>query len=65
LEDLFDFAPNLSVVDSQALQDIERYSLPLHNQAQQDMLGANIFVPKVLRLLVGQLHHLASAISEL
>src|ERR1019366_5849392 len=46
------------------LQDIGGNARSLLDQAEQDMFGPDIFMVEALRLLVGELHHLAGPVGE-
>ena len=64
LDDLLDLQADLAQVDVEVLQDIGGDADPFLDQAQQDVLGADVLVVEALRLLVGQLHHLAGPVGE-
>ena len=64
LNQLFDFEADFAYVDVQVLQDIGRHAAAFLDQAQQDVLGADVFMVEALGFLVGQLQDLAGAIGE-
>src|SRR5262249_15052020 len=51
-------------VDVEVLQDVGRDPGAFLDQAQEDVLGADVLVVEALRLLIGQLHHLACPICK-
>ena len=51
-------------VDVEIFKHIGRYTGAFLYQAKKDVLGADVFVVEALRLLVGELHHLAGPISK-
>ena len=64
LDDLLDLEADLPQVDVEVLQDVGGDAAALLDQAEQDVLGADVLVVEALGLLVGQLHHLASTVGE-
>ena len=64
LDELLDLEPNLPQIDVEVLEHVGRHAAALFDEAQQDVLRADIFVVEALRLLVGQLHHLSGSISK-
>ena len=64
LDDLFDFEADLAEVDVEVLQDVGGDARAFLDQAQQDVLGADVFVVEALGLLVGQLHDLAGPVGK-
>ena len=64
LDQLLDLQADLAQVDVQVLQHVGRHAAAFLDQAQQHVLGADVFVVEPLGLLVGQLHHLAGTIGE-
>ena len=64
LDELFDFEADLAQIDVEVFQDVGGDAAAFLDQPQQDVLGANVFVVKALRFLVGQLHDLAGAVGE-
>ena len=64
LDELFDLEADLAQVDVQVLQDVGRHAAAFLDQAQQDVLGADVFVVEPLGLLVGQLHDLAGTVGK-
>src|SRR5262249_49517295 len=62
--DLLDLQTDLAEVDVEVLQDVGGNAGALLDEAQQDVLGADVFVVEALGLLVGQLHHLAGAVGK-
>ena len=64
MDELFDFEADFAQINVQVFQNIGGHAASFFNQPKQDVLGANVFVVKALRFLVGQLHDLAGAIGE-
>ena len=64
LDNLFDLETDLAQIDVEVLQHVRRNARSLFDEAQQNMLGPDVFVVEALRLLVGQLHHLAGAVGK-
>ena len=64
LNNLLDLVADLSKVDVQVPQDVGGDATSFLDQAEQDMFGSDVLVVEALGLLIGQLHHLASAIGE-
>ena len=64
LHELLDLEADLPQVDVQVLQHVGRHPAAFLDQAQQDVLGADVFVVEPLGLLVGQLHDLAGAVGK-
>ena len=56
LDDLLDLQADLAQVDVEVLQDVGGDAGAFLDQAQQDVLGADVLVVEALGLLVGQLH---------
>src|SRR5579862_6742274 len=64
LDDLLDFEADLAQVNVEVFQDIGRHAGPLLDEAEEDVFGPDVFVVEALRLLVGELHHLAGPVGE-
>jgi hypothetical protein len=64
LDDLLDLGPDLLQVDAEVLQHGRGDAAALLDQAEQDVLGADVLVVEALGFLLGKVHHLAGAISE-
>ena len=64
LDDLLDLQADLAQVDVEVLQDVGGDAGAFLDQAEQDVLGADVLVVEALRLLVGQLHHLAGPVGK-
>ena len=64
LDDLLDLQADLAQVDVEVLQHVGGDAGAFLDQAEQDVLGADVLVVEALGLLVGQLHHLASPVGE-
>ena len=64
LHDLFDLQTNLAEVDVEVFEDIGGDAGAFFDQAQENVLRADVLVVEALGLLVGQLHHFAGAIRE-
>ena len=64
LDELLDLQADLAKIDVEVLQHVGRDPAAFLDQTQEDVLGADIFVIEPLRFLVGQLHHLAGAVSK-
>ena len=64
LDDLLDFEPDLAEVDVEVLEDVGGDPRAFLHQPEQDVFGADVLVVEALRLLVGQLHHLAGPVCE-
>ena len=64
LDDLLDLQPDLAEVDVEVFEDVGGDAGAFLDQAEEDVLGADVLVVEALGLLVGQLHHLAGAIRE-
>ena len=64
LHQLLDLQTDLAQIDVEVLQHVGGHPAPLFDQAQEDVLGADIFVIEPLGLLVGQLHDLPGAVSK-
>src|SRR5262249_37012191 len=64
LDDLLDLEADLAEVDVQASQDVGGDARAFLDQSEEDVLGADVLVVEALRLLVGELHHLASPIRK-
>ena len=64
LDELFDFEADLAQIDVEVLEHVGGDAAAFLDQAQQDVLGADVFVVEPLRLLVGQLHDLAGAVGK-
>ena len=64
LDDLLDLDADLAEVDVEVLQHVGRHAAAFLDQAQQDVLGADVLVVEALGLLVGQLHHLPGTVGE-
>ncbi len=62
--ELLDLKADLAQVDVQVFKDIGADPGALLDQAQQDVLGPDVFVVKTLGLLVCQGHYLAGPICE-
>ena len=64
LDELLDLEADLAQVDVQVLQHVGADAAAFLDQAEQDVLGADVLVVEALGLLVGQGHHLAGAVRE-
>ena len=64
LHQLLDFQADLPQIDVEVLQHVGRDARAFLDQAQQDVLGADVLVVEALCLLIGELHHLASTICK-
>ena len=64
LDELLDFEADLAQIDVEVLQHVGRHAAAFLDQAQQDVLGADVFVVEPLRLLIGQLHDLAGTVGK-
>ena len=64
LHELFDLQADLAQIDVEVLQHVGRHAAAFLDQAQQDVLGADVFVVEPLGLLVGQLHDLPGAVGK-
>ena len=64
LDDLLDLQPDLAQVDVQVLEDVGGDARAFLDEAEEDVLGADVLVVEALRLLVGELHHLAGPVRE-
>ena len=64
LDELLDLQADLAQIDVEVLQHVGRDAAAFLDQAQQDVLGADVFVVEPLGLLVGQLHDLAGAVGK-
>ena len=64
LDELFNLHADLPQVDVEVFQDVGGDTAPLLDEAEKDVLGADVFVVEPLGLLVGQLHHFASTVGE-
>src|SRR5262249_40948698 len=64
LDDLLHLQPDFAQVHIQVLQHVGRDARALLDEAEEDVLGADVLVVEALRLLVGELHHLASPVRE-
>ena len=64
LDELFDFEADFAQIDVEVLQHVGRDAAAFLDQAQQHVLGADVFVVEALRFLVGQLHDLAGTIGK-
>src|SRR5262249_12224557 len=64
LDELLDLQADLAEVDVEVLQHVGGDAGALLDQAQEDVLRADVLVVEPLRLLVGQLHHLAGTVRE-
>ena len=64
LDELLDFEADLAQIDVEVLQHVGGHAAAFLDQAQQHVLGADVFVVEPLGLLVGQLHDLAGAIGK-
>ena len=64
LDDLLDLEADLAQVDVEVLQDVGGDAGAFLDQAEEDVLGADVLVVEALGLLVGQLHHLAGPVGE-
>ena len=64
LDDLLDLQADLAQVDVEVFQDIGGDARPFLDQAQEDVFGADVLVVEALRLLIGELHHLASSVGK-
>ena len=64
LDELLDLEADLAQIDVEVLEHVGGHAAALFDEAQQDVLGADVFVVEALRLLVGELHHLSGAVSK-
>src|SRR5262249_59057152 len=64
LDNLFVLQSDLPQVDVQIFQDVGGATRALLDQAEKDMLGADVLVVEALGLLVGQLHHFAGPVGK-
>jgi hypothetical protein len=64
LDELLDFEANLAKVDVEVLEHVGPDPRPFLHEAEQDVLGPDVFVVESLRLLIGERHHLASTIGQ-
>ncbi len=64
LHELLDLQADLAEIDLEVLQHVGGHAAAFLDQAEQDVLGADVFVIEPLGLLVCQLHHLAGAVSK-
>ena len=64
LDDFFDFQADFAQVNVEIFQDIGGNAGSLLDQAEQNMFGPDVFMVEALRLLVGELHHLAGPVGE-
>ena len=64
LDDLLDLQADLAQVDVEVFQDVGGDARAFLDQAQEDVLGADVLVVEALGLLVGQLHHLAGPVGK-
>ena len=63
-DDLHDLVAHRSEIDIEALQSLGCYSLTLVEQAEQNMLGADVIMVEKPRFLLGQNNNPASPICE-
>ncbi len=64
LDDFLDFQPDLPQIDVQVLEHIGRHPGAFLDEAQQNVLGPDVFVIETLGLLIGQLHDFACPVRE-
>ncbi len=64
LDDLLDLVPDLLEIDRHVLQDVGGDAAAFLNQPEQDVLGADVFVVELHRLLAGEAHDLLGAVGE-
>ena len=64
LDELLDLHADLSQIDVEVFEDVGGDAAPLLDEAEEDVLRADVFVVEPLGLLVGQLHHLAGTVRE-
>ena len=64
LDELLDLEADLAQIDVEVLQHVGGDAAALFDEAQQHVLGADVFVVEALGLLIGQLHHLAGAVGK-
>jgi hypothetical protein len=64
LDDLLDLGADLVQVDRHVLEHVGRDAGALLDEAEQDVLGAEVLVVEPLGLLAGQVHHLLGAVCE-
>src|SRR5207247_761649 len=62
LDDFFDLQPDAAEVNVKVFEDVGGDARAFLDQAQEDVLGADVFVVEALRLLIGELHHLAGSV---
>ena len=64
LDELLDFEADLPQIDVEILEHVGGDAAAFFDQAQQHMLGADVFVVEALRLLVGELHHFPGPVGK-
>src|ERR1700677_1440614 len=64
LHDLLHLQADFTKICVEVFEDIGGYARPFLDESQEDMLSADILVVEALRLLVGELHHLAGSVGE-
>jgi len=64
LDELFDFEADLAEVHVEVLENVGADAAAFLNQAEKDVLGADVFVIEALGLLIGQSHDFSCAIRE-
>ena len=64
LDELLDFEPDLSQVDVEVLEHVGRHAAAFLDQAEQDVLGSDVFVVEPLCLLIGKLHDFSRAVGK-
>ncbi len=64
-DDEFDGRPDLGEFDVHVLEDARRDTLSLTDQAEEEMLRADVVVVETLRLVLGQCQDFARAVREL
>ena len=64
LDELLDLEADLPQIDVEVLEHVGGHAAAFFDQAQQHVLRADVFVVEALRLLVGELHHLAGSVGK-
>ena len=64
LDEFFNFQTDLAKIDVKVLQHVGCDASAFFDQAQQHVLGANIFVVETLCFLVSKLHDLAGTVGK-
>ncbi len=64
LDELFDFEADLAEIDVEVFEDGGTNAGAFLDEAEQDVLGAYVFVVEALGLLIGEGHDFAGAVCE-